>query len=185
MFKRKAEKAGAAKHHGKEKDSNKSAAEPMAADTASGTVADTADQKVKIQELEEIAQRIQAEFSNYKKRVAAEQENFVRFASGQTLMMLLPDLNNIERAIGLIPDNLREDPWSNGVTQSYNALVETLRKLGLEKIATKDASYDPYLHEAVLQEPGPKDKILQELECGYTLHGKVVLPAKVKVGDGS
>ena len=190
MFKRKKKAKKADQGEGAEtdasiaSDADQTTGEGTAVEADASTSA-AADHDAKVKELVELAQRIQAEFANYKKRVAAEQEEFVRFASGQTLLTILPNLANLEKAANSVPVEFKDHPWTQGFSQSYQSLVATLRKLGLEKIPTTDTDYDPNLHEAVLQAPGPKHKVLEELESGYQFQQKVLRPAKVKVGDGS
>ena len=143
--------------------------------------------KKQIEEVTEQAKRAAADLVNYKRRTEEDQKNFIEFANSGLLFELLPVLDNLERACRHIPEDseLAKD-FGKGIIQIYDHFKTTLQKAGLTEIeAGPGTQFNPHFHEALMPGKGEKDKILEELEKGYTLSGRVLRPAKVKVGDGS
>lgn len=125
--------------------------------------------------------RLQADFENHRKRVRREQEETRKFATERLVKELLEVLGNFERALtaGGSPEALRE-----GVALVARQFRGILEKEGLQPIAAEGAAFDPSLHEAVSREVAegvPEGTVVREYERGYTLHGKVVRPARVGV----
>jgi len=130
-------------------------------------------------------QRVRADFENYRKRV--EQEKEMARASGKVgaIMKLIPVIDNIERAISHLPDNLKEDAWAQGVTKLVKNLERSLTDLGVSRIdASEGVAFNPDLHEAVQFDEdaeGEKEVIAEELQTGYMLGDAVMRPSMVKV----
>lgn len=143
--------------------------------------------KKQLEEVTEQAKRAAADLINYKRRVEEDQKNFIEFANSGLLLELLPILDNLERAYKHIPeDSEQAKDFGKGIIQIYDHFKTTLQKAGLTRIkAEPGTQFNPHFHEALISGQGEKDKILEELEKGYTLSGRVLRPAKVKVGDGS
>ncbi len=129
--------------------------------------------------------RSQADMTNYRRRKEEEQAEFVSYAAAKTLNEIIPIFDNFKRATAALPDELKNNDWTKGIVVIEKHFEDTLNKLGVQVIRCLGESYDPELHEAVMRDKGKQDEILEELEAGYTLNGKVLRPAKVKVGDGS
>ncbi|MFZ4583769.1 MAG: nucleotide exchange factor GrpE [Acidimicrobiia bacterium] len=127
--------------------------------------------------------RLQADFENYKKRVARDHEDRVARANEGLLTQLLDVLDSFELAIAHLEDSDDVEKLRKGVEQVYAQLVGTLEKGGLTRIDSDDAVFDPELHEAVLHEDGDADipTVVQTMRAGYRLHGRVLRPAMVKV----
>ncbi len=122
----------------------------------------------------EMAQRLQADFENYKKRVAKQDQERVARAEESLVVKLLPVLDTIDLA-------LAHDP-NGSLEQVRSSLLEVLQKSGLERVADVDASFDPNQHEAVAHEPGEGEQRVSEImRAGYKWNGRVVRPAMVKV----
>lgn len=122
----------------------------------------------------ELAQRIQADFENYKKRVAKQEVDLRARAAEGLVTKLLPVLDTIDLAIAHDPNGLLE--------QVRSSLLEVLQKEGLEQVPGADAPFDPTVHEAVAHEPGEgEQRVSQVMRAGYRWNGRVVRPAMVSV----
>lgn len=143
-------------------------------------------QKFLISKLDEntnLLQRLQAEFENFKKRTDKEKSDFVKFSTCNIITKLLPILDNFELAI---KNKENKDEFIAGVEMIYEQFLQTLQDAGLEKIRAEGCEFDPYKHEALLQEESENDNIvLQELQTGYVLGDKVLRHTKVKIGKSN
>jgi molecular chaperone GrpE len=123
-----------------------------------------------------LAQRLQAEFENYKKQTMRRNTEVVEHAGAQLAEKLLPVLHAFDNAI---------IHGAEGVSPIYKAMLDVLQKEGLDVIDTDGVAFDPNLHEAVLHEPGDDDQrepvVSDTMRTGYTWKGKVLRPAMVKV----
>jgi len=129
--------------------------------------------------------RLKAEFENYRKRVIREQTSMVERASEQLVERLLPVLDNFELAL-IAADRTKDyDALVRGVELVFGELADLLHKEGLQKIEALGKPFDPTQHEAVLEVgDGPAEGnpvVAEVVRNGYTLKGKVVRPAMVKV----
>lgn len=135
------------------------------------------------EELEKKFLRLQADFSNYKKRVEKEKLDIYKSAGSRLISNLLPVIDDFERAISHVDESSKE-AFKDGINLIMKSLNEVLVKEGLEYIDVKDADFDPNLHYAVMTEevegiePG---KIIVEVQKGYKVSGKVIRPSMVKV----
>jgi molecular chaperone GrpE len=143
------------------------------------------DLEQQIEELMLDLQRTRADFENYRKRV--EQEKSVARNAGQSnaILKLLPVIDNIERAIAHVPDELKENTWAQSVTGLIKNLEKSLEVLNVQRInARKGSDFDPELHEAIQLDEmaeGEHEVIAEELQAGYTLNGHPIRHAMVKV----
>lgn len=130
-------------------------------------------------------QRTRADFENYRKRHESELV-FVR-ESGQAsaILKLLPVIDNIERAISHMPADLKENTWAQGVVGLSKNLDKSLEALNLKRIeAGTGTLFNPDLHEAILMDEnaeGEHEVIESEMQAGYTLNGRPIRHAMVKV----
>lgn len=131
--------------------------------------------------------RLYADFDNYRRRTAKQQLELQRNAGGETLLSVLPVLDDFERAID---SNINvEDPevLQTGFSLIYNKLKSTLEKNGLKEIDSKGKPFDTDLHEAVTNIPAPsedlKGKVVDVIEKGYFLNDQVLRYSKVVVGQ--
>ena len=128
--------------------------------------------------------RLQADFENFKKRVEREREADQRQASARLVDRLLPVLDNFERAISAGVEGQEGDNFHQGVQLIFRQFLDELRREGLEAVDTVGESFDPNHHEAVATEESldwPHNTVLEELQRGYTLHGRLLRPALVRV----
>jgi molecular chaperone GrpE len=128
--------------------------------------------------------RVQAEFENYRKRVIKEQTALVDRATEGLVEQLLPVLDSFELALKNA-DAAGSDDTENvrkGVELVYAELLGVLEKAGVSRIEAEGKPFDPNVHEAVMQEDGQGDPVVSDvLRTGYTLKGRVLRPAMVKV----
>ena len=128
--------------------------------------------------------RTLAEFENAKKRLSREKEEFARYASETVVRDLLPIVDSLDQA--LVAVDKQSDPQAviKGVHLIYRQLLGLLEKEGVKRIPTVGERFDPHKHEAVAQveaDGKPEDTVAEEVQVGYTMHGKVIRPAIVKV----
>lgn len=129
-------------------------------------------------------QRSQADLANYKQRIEQEKRESIEFANSALVSNLLPIMDDLERALAAVPAELEESSWTEGVRLIYNKLKATLEAQGLTEIEAEGQSFDPHLHEAVMQQEGREGMVIQELQKGYKFREKVVRPSLVTVGKG-
>lgn len=135
-----------------------------------------------IGELTEHLQRLQAEFDNYRRRVADQQASIMNLAKQEVVLQLLPLIDNIDRALAHVPADLQSNPWAQGVAGVAKQAEETFKSVGVAKIQTVGQSFDHNTMEAVAAEgEGSEEVVSEELQAGYTLGDKVIRPAMVKV----
>ena len=128
-------------------------------------------------------QRLKAEFDNYRKRVLKEQTRAVEMASEPLLRRLLEVLDEFDLALMAAEQKPDFEKFLHGVELVYAKLLEILRSEGLERIDAQAKPFDPTLHEALMQtgEPEGEAFVADVLRQGYTLKGRVLRPAGVKV----
>jgi molecular chaperone GrpE len=135
-----------------------------------------------IAELTSDLQRIQAEFINYKNRVEAEKATLSQFSKAQVVKDLLPVIDDLERALAHLPEELTEDKWAQGVSKVYDRLQKQLEKLGVTKIDALNKPFDANLHNAVQMDGEGDVQIVSEvMQNGYLLGDQVIRHAAVKV----
>ncbi len=140
--------------------------------------------KLKVIELEDKLLRNQAELINFKKRTKEETETIIKFANQQFIMSFLPLLDSFETAFKVENSTPEMEKFLEGFKMIYSEVLNFLKKEGLEEIETKDQMFDPNFHQAVCvdyDESKPEDMILEELQKGYKLHGRILRPSMVKV----
>ena len=131
-----------------------------------------------------LAQRVQADFENYRKRAAREQERLVAHAHERLVRELLPILDDLERALEAA-ERHEEAQLVEGVKLVEQSLRRALTKEGLAEIETEGA-FDPHVHEALLTQPGDgadSGTVLEVVQRGYRVGDRVVRPAKVIVAE--
>jgi molecular chaperone GrpE len=126
-------------------------------------------------------QRLQADFENYRKRIERDREQHQKLAAEALVRELLPVLDNLSLAL----EHAQSDPQhlADGVTMIREQLWHALAARGVEEVPT-DGAFDPQLHQAiekVTDTSKPNNTIVQTLQRGYRLAGKVLQPARVRV----
>lgn len=126
--------------------------------------------------------RLQAEFENSRKRAAREQKEFRDFALAEALKSLLPILDSFDRALQTPVRSLEE--FRTGIGLIHKQFEDALDKLGLRQVPAKGESFDPRVHQAleVVDTTSAADnRVLEELQRGYTLRERLLRPAMVRV----
>jgi molecular chaperone GrpE len=141
-----------------------------------------------IGELTQDLQRTRADFENYVKRSEIEKAMARESGQASTILKLLPVIDNIERAIIYVPDELKDNSWVQSVTGLVKNLEKSLESMDLKRIdATPGIVFNPDLHEAILfdeaegDSPNGEEVIAQEMQPGYTLGGRPIRHSMVKV----
>jgi molecular chaperone GrpE len=137
-----------------------------------------------VAEKEEIWDRFvrkQAEFDNFRKRMAREKEEVLQFAAMEIVRSLLPILDDFERALKSPAEG---DEYRKGVELIYKRLYDTLVQAGLAPIESVGKKFDPHLHQAVDTVKSDQEAdhtIVEEFQRGYEFKGRLLRPAMVKV----
>ena len=130
--------------------------------------------------------RLMAEFDTFRRRTAEEKLALVSSASADTIKGLLPILDDCEIALASLEKSTDSEAAKEGTQLIFNKLTNYLKGKGLERIEAKGKDFDTELHEAVTTFPAPsedlKGKVIDVVQTGYTLGGKVLRYAKVVVG---
>jgi len=141
--------------------------------------------QARIDELTADVQRTRADFENYRKRAELERAAARELGQSSAVLRLLPVIDTIERAIGHIPEELKENSWAQGVAGLAKQLEKSLEGLQVARIdAKKGALFNPDLHEAIQfdeEATGDEEVVDEELQAGYTQNGRVIRHAMVKV----
>jgi molecular chaperone GrpE len=125
--------------------------------------------------------RLAAEFENYRKRAARDQESLIARAHEGLVKELLPVLDDLGRALDAAEKH-EGAKLEEGVRLVHRQLAELLRKEGLAEIET-DGKFDPHVHEALLTQPSeaPEGSVIDVVQKGYRLGDRVLRPARVVV----
>jgi molecular chaperone GrpE len=129
-------------------------------------------------------QRLAAEFDNYRKRVARDQQAFASRATAGLVERLLPVLDDLERALDAAEQH-DEGAVIDGVRLTRDALRAALEAEGLEEIGT-DGAFDPHVHEALMTQPAEEASsgaVVDVVQKGYRLGDSVLRPARVIVAE--
>jgi len=127
--------------------------------------------------------RSQAEFQNYKKRIARDNELMYASMKGDIIKKVLPALDDLERALQNRP---AEDAWANGIELIARKLQNILESEGVKRIEAKGVAFDPNFHEAITHEPSDaveSEHIIDVVQNGYMLGERVIRPALVRVAQ--
>jgi len=128
--------------------------------------------------------RMQADFENYKKRVARERKDQEHHATAELIGRLLPVLDNFERALSVGPGMQNEESLRGGVILIFRQILDELRKEGLSAIESVGQPFDPRLHDAVQTAEGsghPPNTVIDEIQRGYRFRSRLLRPALVRV----
>jgi len=139
----------------------------------------------KIQQGKDDYLRLMAEFETFRRRSAEDRLSLIASASADTIKGLLPVLDDCERAIKML-ESSSDEAAKKGTSLIYDKLMAYLKTRGLEVIEAVGQKFDTDFHEAVTQFPAPEESlkgmVIDVVQTGYTLNGKVLRYAKVVVG---
>ncbi len=134
-------------------------------------------------ELQDKYIRLYAEFDNYKKRIAKEREENLKYSNESLLRELLPVLDNLENALKHAKDGGEFFPFVEGVRLTFNQFLSILYKFGVERIDSLNEKFNPMRHEAVdyIEKEGEDGIVIEELRKGYTYYNRLLRPSLVIV----
>lgn len=142
--------------------------------------------KSEIAELKDKYLRLYADFENFRRRTAKEKLEMISGASADMVKIILPIVDDFERAKVSFDSSTDIDALKEGVDLIYTKLFKTLESKGLKPMQSKGETFDAELHESIAQFPAAtedlKGKVIDEIEKGYFLNDKVIRYAKVIVG---
>ena len=129
-------------------------------------------------------QRARADLLNYKKEELEKVGELIKFSANGLVLRILLILDNFEIAEKKLPENLKNDENVKGILQIKNQIKDFLKSQGVEEIKSIGERFDPNFHE-VIEEVEVKDKepgmIIEEIQKGYKINGRLLRPAKVKI----
>lgn len=156
-------------------------------EAATGEEAPAEDEKdKKIAELDDKFKRLFAEFDNFRKR--SETEKAGRFADGEktVLLKILPLIDNFERALASVPEELAGNAYVEGMEKIYRSFMDLMKELGVTQIEAVGQPFNADLHNAVMHvedEEQPENTVVDEFQKGYMFGDKVLRYSMVKVAN--
>lgn len=170
--------------------------EELVLDEAAGPAEETVDAPVEVDETAALKEELEAEqnkylrlladYDNFKRRSQKDRQDAEKFRSQSLLVDLLPVLDNFDRALSVETKSEESASLLKGVEMVQKSLIEAVKREGLEEIKALGEPFDPNFHQAVMQEKDETAEpgiVLMELQKGYTLKGRVLRPAMVKVNE--
>jgi len=129
--------------------------------------------------------RAKADYINYKKEVDEGKKELMGFAFASVVMQFLPVYDNLETAFKHIPKDLEKIEWTMGIENIKKQFESIMKDLGIEKMKTVGEKFNPEFHDAAAEEKKEGVEagvIFEEIKAGYTMQGRTLVPARVKVG---
>jgi molecular chaperone GrpE len=141
-----------------------------------------------LEQLRSQSLRIAADFDNFRKRQLRDQDDLKHSITRSTITEILPVVDNFDRArVQLNPESEEAKALHRSYQNLYKQLVDVLKQLGVAPMRVEGEPFDPNIHEAVMREEShdhAEDVVIEELQRGYHLHGRVLRHALVKVSIG-
>jgi molecular chaperone GrpE len=128
--------------------------------------------------------RVAADFDNYRKRMAREKDELIKFSNEDVIKAILPFIDNLERAVDHSEKTQNVESLVEGVKLTIQQLLQALGKFGLSPIESQGRPFDPAFHEAMMvvtTDQHPPNHVVEELRKGYLLHDRLIRPATVSV----
>ena len=132
--------------------------------------------------------RSQADFINYKRRSAQEQQDARAAAGAAVIERLLPVLDDLGRALDSAPAEFADQPWVEGIFLVRRRLFATLEQMGVRQVGKVGEAFDPNIHDALMTQSGtgsPMGTVVQVTRSGYVLGDRIIRPAQVIVAGAS
>lgn len=160
--------------------------EPSFEPQADGSVTKIAELENALKEEKNKYLYLYAEFDNFKKRSIKERSDAMKYGWESIARDILGVVDNLERAVEYMPKDVDAN-LKTGIEMTVSQFRAVLEKQGVALIPTEGAPFNPELHEAMGQEASdlPSGSITKTLVKGYTLHGRLLRPAKIMISDGS
>ena len=131
--------------------------------------------------------RAMAEMDNFRKRAARDKEDAIKYGNEKLIKDILPILDSLDRALHQSSEMTARnnfEAFQQGLELIHSQILGCLERHGVEKVAAKGEEFDPDRHQALMQVETPKmesNRVVDEYESGYTLHGRLLRPSKVSV----
>lgn len=172
-------------HKAEDDDLMAKVAAAAAQDSESGALQEKIEELTeKLKAATEVASRASADLQNAKMRMEKEAGELRKFVAEGVILKLLPTIDNLQRAVQHLPEDLAKNEWVKGVVSLEQELLRQLEGLGLKRFESVGQPIDPNRHEVLMQVVGKEGTVVEVIEDGYELNGKVIRPAKVKAGEG-
>lgn len=146
-----------------------------------------ADKQAELDALQDKFLRLTAEFDNFRKRTNKERMEMLATAGAATLKSILPAVDDMERAIAQNVEMQDIDAVKQGFELIHQKLIGILAAHGVQRMEAKGHDFDPELHDAMsilpATDPELKGKVIEEMQAGYLLNGRVLRHAKVVVAE--
>ncbi len=128
-------------------------------------------------------QRLQADFENYRKRIAREQESFAKLIENRSFSKILPIFDSFDRAYRAFSTSQNKDSLAEGVKFIYSQFNDLLKTENIHPIEAVGKPFDPSCHEALMmiESDEPPNIILEEFERGFKRADQILRPSRVKV----
>lgn len=139
-----------------------------------------------IEDLTDRLKRSMAEFDNFRKRTEKEKSSMYEIGAKDVIEKILPVVDNFERGLATIPEDMKETPYAEGMEKIYKQLMKTLEDLGVKPIEALGKEFDPNFHNAVMHvedESLGENIVAAELLKGYTYRESIVRHSMVQVAN--
>ncbi len=149
-------------------------------DVKSGAEIGKIDKCANCEESENKYKRALADYQNLLKRTAKEKEEFFKYANEQLIIEFIPVYDNLKMSLNHTDEQVEKSPWLEGVKYVLKQFKSILEGAGIEEIKTVGEKFDHNFMEAI---EGNGDMVVKELKPGYRLNGKVIIAARVALGE--
>ena len=132
--------------------------------------------------------RAQADYQNLEKEYAKRMANIAEYAAADIISKFMPVIDNFELALLHMPEDAKGSEWARGLLQVQKERDETFAAMGIARILSAGAHFDPKVHEAVGYEPSDTvldGHIIKEVQVGYKMESRLIRPARVIVSKGT
>ena len=140
----------------------------------------------KAKEVQDQLLRLKADFENTKKRLQRDKEDAIKYANEKLLIEILPIVDNVDRAIASLSEGHDAGKVMEGLKLAQEELHQVLQSHGVTVVQTVGEAFDPQLHEAVAAVESADAKegtILDEVQRGYVLNGRLIRPSRVRIAQ--
>ncbi|MFL2745722.1 MAG: nucleotide exchange factor GrpE [Dehalococcoidia bacterium] len=137
-------------------------------------------------QLQQVAQRSQADLINYKNRTEQEKTDIRGKSKHNIILKLITVVDDVERAIASLPKNSDSDGWQTGIELIQKTLVNALESEGVSKINPLNQTFDPFTCEAILYQEtknATEGQVIEVIRTGYMINEKILRPAQVVVAQ--
>lgn len=139
-----------------------------------------------LKEALEMPLRLKADFDNTKKRLERDKMDAIKYANERLLAEILPALDSVDRALASISEGHDPEKVKQGLRIAQDELHKVLELHGVEVIKSVGSEFDPRFHEAVAMVPAEGMKegfVVEEVQKGYVLNGRLIRPSRVKIAQ--